>query len=33
VPTGLKIAKHIFVGSKSDYYDITDDVPIFEADG
>ena len=32
-PTGLKIAKHIFVGSKSDYYDVPTDVPIFEADG
>ena len=32
-PTGLKIAKHIFAADKSDYYDITDDVPIFEADG
>jgi hypothetical protein len=26
-PTGLKIAEHIFVGSKSDYYDITDGRP------
>jgi hypothetical protein len=32
-PTGLRIAKHIFAADKSDYYDITDDVPIFEADG
>jgi hypothetical protein len=26
-PTGLKIAEHIFVASKSDYYDITDGLP------
>ncbi|MFT3730345.1 MAG: GFA family protein [Hyphomicrobium sp.] len=26
-PTGVKIAEHIFVGSKSDYYDITDGLP------
>jgi hypothetical protein len=26
-PTGLKVAQHIFVGSKSDYYDITDGLP------
>jgi hypothetical protein len=26
-PTGLKIAYHIFCASKSDYYDITDDLP------
>jgi hypothetical protein len=32
-PTGLKIAKHIYVGDKSDYYDVPTDVPIFEADG
>jgi hypothetical protein len=32
-PTGLKIAKHIYVADKSDYYDITDDLPKFEADG
>jgi hypothetical protein len=32
-PTGLKIAKHIYVVDKSDYYDITDDLPKFEADG
>lgn len=32
-PTGLRIAKHIFVADKSDYYDITDNVPIFDADG
>lgn len=25
--TGLKIAKHIFVADKGDYYDITDDAP------
>jgi hypothetical protein len=32
-PTNLKIAKHIYVADKSDYYDITDDVPIFQGDG
>jgi hypothetical protein len=26
-PTGLKLARHIFVQDKSDYYDITDDLP------
>ncbi|WP_409562830.1 GFA family protein [Hyphomicrobium sp. B1] len=26
-PTGLKIKEHIFVGSKSDYYDIADGLP------
>ena len=26
-PTGLKIAKHIWVAFKGDYYDITDDLP------
>ena len=26
-PTGLHIAKHIFVADKGDYYDITDDLP------
>ena len=26
-PTGLKIAEHIFVASKSDYYDPTDGLP------
>lgn len=26
-PTGLRIEKHIFVGSKGDYYDITDGLP------
>lgn len=26
-PTGLKIAEHIFVASKSDYYDLTDNLP------
>lgn len=26
-PTGLKLAKHIFVADKGDYYDITDDLP------
>jgi len=26
-PTGLKISEHIFVASKSDFYDITDGLP------
>ena len=26
-PTGLKVARHIFVARKGDYYDITDDLP------
>ncbi|TPI63377.1 GFA family protein [Mesorhizobium sp. B3-1-3] len=26
-PTGLRLAKHIFVGSKSDFYDLTDGLP------
>ncbi|HRV61402.1 GFA family protein [Albidovulum sp.] len=26
-PTGLSVTRHIFVGSKSDYYDITDGLP------
>jgi hypothetical protein len=26
-PTGIKVAGHIFVASKSDYYDITDGLP------
>lgn len=26
-PTGLKIGEHIFVASKSDYYDIADGLP------
>jgi len=26
-PVGVRIAEHIFVGSKSDYYDITDGLP------
>lgn len=26
-PTGLKIGEHIFVASKSDFYDITDGLP------
>ena len=26
-PTGLRIAEHIYVGSKSDFYDITDTLP------
>lgn len=28
-PTGLKTIGHIFVGEKSDYYQITDDLPQF----
>lgn len=27
VPTGVKVAEHIFVASKSDFYDITDGLP------
>ncbi|MEX0319532.1 MAG: GFA family protein [Ruegeria sp.] len=26
-PTGLTLARHIFVADKGDYYDITDDLP------
>ncbi|CDX12554.1 Glutathione-dependent formaldehyde-activating GFA (fragment) [Mesorhizobium plurifarium] len=26
-PTGLRLAKHIFVGSKSDFYEIADGLP------
>ncbi|MFJ5487734.1 GFA family protein [Hansschlegelia beijingensis] len=26
-PTGLRLAQHIFVASKSDYYDLTDGLP------
>ena len=29
-PTGLHLARHIFVADKGDYYDITDDLPQFE---
>lgn len=29
-PTGTKIAAHIFVGSKGDYYDICDGAPQYE---
>ncbi len=29
-PTGTRIAKHIFVGDKGDYYQICDDAPQFE---
>ncbi len=29
-PTGVRIARHIFVASKSDFYDITDDAPRHE---
>ena len=27
IPTGVRIAEHIFVASKSDFYDITDGLP------
>lgn len=30
-PTGTKIAKHIFVANKGDYYDIADGVPQHES--
>ncbi|MEM7312340.1 MAG: GFA family protein [Planctomycetota bacterium] len=30
VPTGLKTIGHIFVGEKSDFYEIVDDLPQFE---
>lgn len=30
VPTGLEGGRHIFVGSKSDYYEITDNLPKVE---
>ncbi|CDX20473.1 Glutathione-dependent formaldehyde-activating GFA (fragment) [Mesorhizobium sp. ORS 3324] len=26
-PTGLRLGKHIFVGSKSDFYDLADGLP------
>jgi hypothetical protein len=29
-PTGLRVGAHIFVASKSDYYEIADDVPRYE---
>jgi len=29
-PTGLKTIGHIFVGEKSDFYEISDDLPQFE---
>jgi hypothetical protein len=29
-PTGLRMAKHIFVDDKADYYEITDSLPRFE---
>jgi hypothetical protein len=29
-PTGLKTIGHIFVGEKSDFYEITDDLPTFD---
>jgi hypothetical protein len=27
MPTGLEVAKHIFVNDKGDYYEITDGAP------
>ncbi len=30
-PTGLKTMGHIFVGEKGDFYDLSDDLPKFEA--
>jgi hypothetical protein len=30
-PTGLKTIGHIFVGEKPDFYEITDDLPQYEA--
>lgn len=27
LPTGMRVAKHIFVADKGDYYDISDDLP------
>jgi hypothetical protein len=32
-PTGLRTAAHIYVGSKSDYYEIADALPQHEASG
>ena len=32
-PSGLRLVQHIFVGDKSDYYDIDDDLPRFDGDG
>ena len=29
VPTGLKLVRHIYVASKSDYYEIEDGLPRF----
>jgi hypothetical protein len=29
LPTGLKLARHIFVADKGDYYEIADDLPHF----
>lgn len=29
-PSGLRLAKHIFVADKGDYYEITDDLPRFD---
>lgn len=29
-PTGLRLANHIFVADKADYYDIDDDLPKFD---
>lgn len=30
-PTGIKIAKHIFVADKPDFYELTDDIPKMQA--
>lgn len=30
-PTGLRVSAHIFTGNKSDYYEIADSAPQFEA--
>lgn len=30
-PTGMHIGKHIYTASKGDYYDVTDDVPKYDA--
>ena len=30
LPTGTRLRRHIFTGSKGDYYDIADDLPQFE---
>ena len=31
-PTGLRLAAHIFIGDKSDYYDMPTDAPLYEGD-